>query len=339
MDFLNKEVVLLDMYVSIVIPIYNVAPYIDRCLKSVINQTYTGSMECMIVDDCGTDDSIIIVRRLVREYRGPIRFQILQHDHNRGLSAARNTGTDAATGDYIFYLDSDDELPHDCIEKLTRPIQDNPRIEIVVGNYFRFCPESPHSPEKWRELNKEDEFNTNKDVRDLFYNENGYPISAWNKLIKKDFLLSNHLYFKEGLLHEDWLWTHHVLKHLSCLHILPDITYLYYKHSQSITMGTSKDVRAYNMGIVYEEIATNFTHGEEARETMHYLHGFCILLCENPKFLSLQRTSRLFLQALSNGHHTLERLMLSTIILLSKSALGRSLFSIAINIKRWLKRC
>lgn len=327
------------MFISIVIPIYNVAPYIERCLKSVINQTYTGSMECLIVDDCGTDDSIIIARRMVSEYKGPIQFQILQHHHNRGLSAARNTGTNAATGDYIFYLDSDDELPHDCIEKLTRPIMNDSAIEIVVGNYYRFYPEKPLSPEKWRELQKEEVFVTNKDVRDLFYKQNGYPISAWNKLIKKDFLLSNHLYFKEGLLHEDWLWTHHVLKYLSHLHILPDITYLYYKHTQSITMGTSKNVRAYNLGIVYEEIATHFTNGEEARETMHYLNGFCILLCEDPKLLSLQRTACLFMQALSDGHHTSDRLMLSTVVFLSKTTLGRSLFSIAINIKRWLRRC
>lgn len=327
------------MFISIVIPVYNVAPYIERCLKSVINQTYTGSMECLIVDDCGTDDSIIIARKMVSEYKGPIQFQILKHDHNRGLSAARNTGTDAATGDYIFYLDSDDEMALDCIEKLTKPVWNDPAIEIVVGNYYRFYPEKPLSPAKWRELQKEDDFVTNQAVRDLFYNQNGYPISAWNKLIKKDFLLGNHLYFKEGLLHEDWLWTHHVLKHLSRLHILPDITYLYYKHPQSITMGTSKDIRAYNLGIVYEEIATHFTHGEEARETVHYLHGFCILLCENPKLMSLQRTACLFKQALSDDYHTSDRLMLSTIVFLSKSALGRNLFSIAINIKRWLKRC
>ena len=320
--------------VSIIVPVYNVGPYIERCLKSVINQTYTGSLECLIIDDCGTDDSIIIARRLISEYKGPIKFQLLQHDHNRGLSAARNTGTDAATGDYIFYLDSDDELPHNSIEKLLRPIQDNPRIEIVVGNYLRFSPESPLSPAKWRELDKEDEYVTNKDVRDLFYNKNAYPISAWNKLIKKDFLLSNHLYFKEGLLHEDWLWTHHVLKHLSCLHILPDITYLYYKRPQSITMGTSKDVRAYNLGIVYEEIATHFTHGEEARETMHYLYLFCILLCNNHQMASYQRASRLFKQALADGHHTKDWLLLTMVIFLSKSFIGRILFSTALKVKR-----
>ena len=108
--------------VSIVVPVYNVAPYIESCLKSVMGQTYAGDMECLLVDDCGSDDSMAIAERMIGAYTGPIRFQILHHEHNRGLSAARNTGTDAATGDYVLYLDSDDELTQDCIERLMRLI-------------------------------------------------------------------------------------------------------------------------------------------------------------------------------------------------------------------------
>lgn len=98
------------MKLSIVIPVFNVAPYIADCLRSVMRQTYTGSMECLIVDDCGTDDSIAIAKQMIADYKGPIRFQILHHEWNRGLSAARNTGTEAATGEYLYYLDSDDEI-------------------------------------------------------------------------------------------------------------------------------------------------------------------------------------------------------------------------------------
>ena len=56
------------MMVSIIIPVYNVAPYIEDCLRSVMRQTYQGDMECLLVDDCGTDDSISIAERLIREY-------------------------------------------------------------------------------------------------------------------------------------------------------------------------------------------------------------------------------------------------------------------------------
>ena len=87
--------------VSIIVPVYNVAPYIADCLRSVMHQTYTGSMECLLVDDCGTDDSITIAERMIADYEGPIQFQILHHERNRGLSAARNTGTEAAKGEYL----------------------------------------------------------------------------------------------------------------------------------------------------------------------------------------------------------------------------------------------
>ena len=106
------------MDVSIIIPVYNVAPYIGDCLRSVMRQSYKGDVECILVDDCGLDESIVIAEQMIAEYDGPIQFKILHHDHNRGLSAARNTGTLQAKGDWIYYLDSDDEITEDCIEKM-----------------------------------------------------------------------------------------------------------------------------------------------------------------------------------------------------------------------------
>ena len=71
------------MIISIVIPTYNVAAHIEDCLCSVMRQTYSGAMECLIVDDCGTDDSLAIAERMITEYDGPIRFEILHHEYNR----------------------------------------------------------------------------------------------------------------------------------------------------------------------------------------------------------------------------------------------------------------
>ena len=124
------------MLVSIIIPVYNVAPYIGDCLRSVMRQTYTGPIECLIVDDCGTDESLPIAERMIVEYDGPIRFEILHHEHNRGLSAARNTGINKATGDYFFFIDSDDEITEDCMEKMMSVVQENPEVELVQGRYM-----------------------------------------------------------------------------------------------------------------------------------------------------------------------------------------------------------
>ena len=134
------------MNVSIIIPVYNVAPYIEACLKSVMRQTYSGSMECLVVDDCGTDESIAIAERMIAEYDGSILFQILHHEHNRGLSAARNTGTLQATGDYLYYLDSDDEITDECIELLMQKMLKNPDLEMVQGNVLTHLTQNESIP-------------------------------------------------------------------------------------------------------------------------------------------------------------------------------------------------
>lgn len=124
------------MLISIIIPVYNVSSYIERCLQSVMRQSYI-EIECLLVDDASPDDSIEKCERLIAAYTGPIRFSVLHHEHNRGLSAARNTGTESATGDYILYLDSDDALTDDCIETLVAPVRCDASIEMVVGNHER----------------------------------------------------------------------------------------------------------------------------------------------------------------------------------------------------------
>ena len=154
------------MNVSIIIPVYNVAPYIEDCLRSVIGQTYRGVIECLIVDDRGTDDSIAIAERLIKDYSGPIRFEILHHEHNRGVAAARNTGALKAKGDYIFYLDSDDEITTDCIEKMMAVASQEPDIEMVQGNYIRFCDgKQIHGPREISIVHA----SPNEEVRNCFY--------------------------------------------------------------------------------------------------------------------------------------------------------------------------
>ena len=91
--------------VSVIIPVYQVSDYIERCLNSVMSQTYK-NIECVLVDDVTKDDSVEKCERLIESYHGSMQFKILHHEVNRGLSAARNTGTDAATGEYIYFLDS-----------------------------------------------------------------------------------------------------------------------------------------------------------------------------------------------------------------------------------------
>lgn len=82
------------MKISIIVPVYNVEQYIKECFDSIAAQTYKGDIECIFVDDCGQDDSVAVLEKLIAEYKGPIQFSIVHHEHNKGLSGARNTASE-----------------------------------------------------------------------------------------------------------------------------------------------------------------------------------------------------------------------------------------------------
>ena len=128
----DVELLSSDLKVSVIIPVFGVSVYIERCVQSVMNQTYK-NIECVIIDDSTKDDSIIRCEQLIETYTGPVKFRVLHHQHNRGLSAARNTGINAAIGDYLYFLDGDDEITSDCIEKMVRPVYRDSTIEMVRG--------------------------------------------------------------------------------------------------------------------------------------------------------------------------------------------------------------
>ena len=271
--------------ISVVMPVYNVAPYVERCLLSVMQQTLPAE-ECLIIDDASTDNSIALCERLIANYDGPTRFTILHHDHNRGLSAARNTGTDAATGTYIYYVDSDDEMTTDCLEKLAAPVEHDDSIEMVMGDLYKdtsamigWKHQSRRKFEKPQPRFMQDtplEMKSNEEIRDWFYNGKiGRPISVWNKLLKLLFVKEHQLYNKEGLLYEDQLWIYYLMRCLNHVAFVHDVTYIYHRHPGSIGTGTKYEEGLRHRGYIYREIAENIVPGERLEETMRWHKIFC----------------------------------------------------------------
>ena len=239
--------------ISIIIPVYNVSRYIERCLKSVIAQSYS-NIECILVDDCTPDDSIEKCQEIISEYKGPIEFNILHHERNRGLSAARNTGTDAATGEYIYYLDSDDEITHDCIKLMVQEIEKHPEAEMVCGDSL----EPYEGPQRVYHFDDYRYYNNNILIRYcLLCPQQAMPITAWNKLISLRFIRENWLFFGEGLIHEDVLWIYKLVLRISYLVLLPKKTYTYHLNDASIVSTTSIVKRSRSMIKILEEIAEN----------------------------------------------------------------------------------
>jgi glycosyltransferase involved in cell wall biosynthesis len=323
--------------VSIVVPVYAVSAYIERCISSVMCQMYD-HIECIIVDDATPDDSITKCEQLIANYKGPIHFVILHHERNRGLSAARNTGIDAATGEYVLFLDSDDELTSDCIEKLLNPIQNDPTIEMVLGNYEIYSQYNSQSPIKQRRTNlQEGDYDTKEKVWKLYKKGGGYDGHAWNKLINKEFLKQNQLYFKEGIMWEDMVWSFITVQYLRHLYIIPEVTLMYYVRPKSIMTGTSGKERSRHLEVVYEEIANHFTEDDKGWEAQKYLRGFCSVLIYRYDSPIAQHTAQVFLDALSGRSYTRERLYLKFVIFLSKFWLGRKIFAIARSTRKIIK--
>ncbi|MBO7417742.1 MAG: glycosyltransferase family 2 protein [Bacteroidaceae bacterium] len=305
--------------VSVIVPVYGVSDYIEQCVKSVMNQTYR-DVECVIVDDATPDDSITQCEKLIAAYEGPVKFTIVHHERNRGLSAARNTGTDAATGDYVLYLDSDDEITQDCIEKLVVPVMRDASVEMVVGNYV-----NDYQGKRIARKQDEHDVGSYEAVRDFFFCKRGFYVNAWNKLVKRDLLVEHQVFFKEGYLWEDNLWTFFLLKYLNHVSLIQDVTYLHFKRPHSITLGTDREKKVYNWKRVYEEIANNFTPGEAGKEAKYFIRYIFFQIARNGKSEELYMICKPYLKALLNDHYYLEYLFGYGVVALSRTAWGRAL--------------
>lgn len=232
--------------ISIIIPVYSVEPYISDCLQSVVRQNYQGPMECVVVDDCSPDRSIAIAENLIAGYGGPIEFKVLHHDHNRGLSAARNTGMDAARGDFFFFLDSDDWISDDCIEKLAAPLQDGD-VDIVIGGFVNVGGPQIVLPKALDEGRYYE-----KGINKTFCNY-GVCVIAVNKLYRMDFMRNFHLSFCEGRIHEDEILAFELCCIDKSFYVIKSDTYFYRIRENSIMTGSSDKFQkiANFFGILY----------------------------------------------------------------------------------------
>lgn len=211
--------------VSIIIPIYNVEKYIEKSLLSALNQTYQ-NVEFLLVDDMGQDCSMEIVQRIIKGYLHK-DIKIIRHDKNRGLSAARNTGIIHSTGEYVYFMDSDDTISPCCIEKLVS-VTNKYKADCVEGNTNVIGGKStlftPYEGEKC----------INEGKVEMFFSGALHP-SAWNKLLSRKFLLKHNITFVEGLIYEDVLFVLEVCKHASKICTISTYTYDYIIRSGSIT--------------------------------------------------------------------------------------------------------
>ena len=216
------------MLISIIIPVYNVANYIQKCLLSALNQTYK-NIEIILVDDAGPDNSMEIAKRLLQDHPRKDCVRIITHSQNRGLSAARNSGLEDAKGEYVYFLDSDDYLPENSIALLADPAQSN-HPQCVVGNYQCSITPTRYYPQ----LTLKAGLYTKPTILEAYISRKIYMMAP-NKLYERTYLLDKKIFFKEGLLHEDELFSFQFFSLCESLYVVDAITYIYVIRDASIT--------------------------------------------------------------------------------------------------------
>ena len=175
--------------VSILVPVFNVEPYVERCCRSLFEQTYE-NLEFVFVDDCSTDNSINIIEQVSSEYpsrRGQI--QIVRHQKNRGLAASRNTALEVAKGDFLMLVDSDDWIEHNAVELLLqRQLQTN--ADIVYGQttaHYQDYDEDLIEP-----------YYNNKEEMILHSTRLVVDHVLWKRLYRRSLFVDNGIRWKEG---------------------------------------------------------------------------------------------------------------------------------------------
>lgn len=236
--------------VSVIVPVYNVEKYLRDCLDSILSQDFE-EFEIICVEDCSSDGSM----KILREYeKNTSIMRVYCHDVNSGLSAARNTGLKFADGEYIMFVDSDDILKKDAVKKAYEYIADS-KADVA---YFNFTYLRENGYEYIKENDKKD-FGSyrgtyfGRDLFSMFIINNEWKVESWRQIYRKKFLIDNDLWFYEGIIHEDLLYSFQVAMAAKKAVNFNEELYIYRQHSGSIN-STKDGRRAESIFIVLCEI-------------------------------------------------------------------------------------
>lgn len=209
--------------VSIIVPIYNVEPYLKRCVDSIIHQSYS-NLEIILVDDGSPDKCPFICDSYAQTDN---RIKVV-HKVNGGLSDARNAGLRIATGDFIAFVDSDDWISHTYIETMLNLISDS-TADIVECGFIRTTGESDICVKDEHPLKKT---YSSREALQLLIKDCELHQIVWNKLYTRSVIEDT--LFEVGKYNEDEFWTYQIVGRARKIVKIDDILYFYYQNATSI---------------------------------------------------------------------------------------------------------
>lgn len=220
--------------ISVIVPIYKVQDYLDECIESIINQTYS-NIEVILVDDGSPDRCPQMCDEWAKR---DSRISVI-HKKNGGLSSARNAGLDVAKGEYISFVDSDDFICKDALENLYNRIKDDKSIGITSGLIYRYQDGSINNfKDQWL-CSKEIVIPSSEFLLETMSQKTSYTV--WNKLYRRDVIGNTR--FREGRNNEDTLFMYDLGKNIAILNVsMVEIPYYvyYYRYREDSICTTAK---------------------------------------------------------------------------------------------------
>ncbi|HHY83212.1 MAG TPA: glycosyltransferase [Clostridiales bacterium] len=227
--------------ITIIVPVYNAAPFIEKCINSLLEQTHK-DIEVLIIDDGSTDNSGAICEEMAKKDNRVVYIR----QENQGVSVARNTGLDKARGEWITFVDSDDWVePAMCERALWAAVESN--ADVVIWSFFSHYSdrvvESKLVKGTTRDLTDEKDELELKTISQYYGGiSKGSPISAgctWGKLYKRELIESNHIRFTPGLIRaQDTVFSLEAFELAKKIFFLDEKLYHYRRSDSSITSGT-----------------------------------------------------------------------------------------------------
>lgn len=284
---------------SIIIPVYKVEEYLNDCLQSVLTQTFQ-NYEVILVDDGSPDNC----PKLCDEWTVKDKRIKVVHRPNGGLSAARNTGIKEARGEYLYFLDSDDELTPDALEQMYALVERYPNIDLVQGGFF----------ERWEDANKATPYSIPEYTEDRRLIKNtlltfdGDLIKAQSRLVNRKFFIENELWFKEGIIHEDNYWTFFLAKKVKTMCFCNKRTYYHRMNPTSITHKINNEKEYQSFKTIIEDACANIDPFLVGRQKELILETLIAAL--NKRCYSSEEQKQHLIEIVASKNNWLENLLL-----------------------------
>ena len=250
--------------ISVVIPVHNTGEYLDRCLNSVCGQTLS-EIEIICIDDGSEDDSASILKKYAETDERVIVFS----QARLGVSSARNRGINESHAEYIFFVDSDDYLAEDALEKVYS-VMSASDLDIVIFQSMAFTDNSEYK-RRAENITKYLSFKedypgvyTGKDLLVKFYDNSNYIVNVWNKCYRSSLIKDNNIGFIEGIIHEDVSFSFECMVMASRVMCINDVLYFYRQRDESITTTKTSFENVYGRYICAKRIYSRLKEMDDA---------------------------------------------------------------------------